>query len=63
MLQVTEVTKIAENVSIEKRNEVQSVLNSVFDGVLKMREQLENVVVENENDRVSKHIREKNSKL
>jgi hypothetical protein len=51
MLQVTEVTKIAENVSIEKRNEVQSVLNSVFDGVLKMREQLENVVVENENDK------------
>lgn len=41
----TEVLQIAEKVSVEKRNEVQSVLNSVFNGVAKMREQLENVVV------------------
>ena len=31
-----EVSKIAENVSAEKRNEVQSVLNHVFNGVSKM---------------------------
>lgn len=45
-----EVAQIAQNVSIEKRNEVQSVLNKVFNGVTKMREQLESVVVQDEND-------------
>lgn len=48
-----EVMQIADNVSIEKRNEVQSVLNHVFNGVSKMREQLEAVVVENENDKTN----------
>lgn len=48
-----EVAQIAQNVSVEKRNEVQSVLNHVFDGVSKMREQLENVVVADENDKTN----------
>jgi len=46
-----EVEQIAQNVSVEKRNEVQNVLNQVFSGVSKMREQLDSVVVENENDK------------
>ena len=48
-----EVAQIAENVSVEKRNEVQTVLNQVFNGVSKMREQLDSVSVENENDKVN----------
>lgn len=48
-----EVAQIAQNVSIEKRNEVQSVLNHVFNGVSKMREQLETVVVQDENDKIN----------
>lgn len=48
-----EVAQIAQNVSIEKRNEVQSVLNNVFNGVSKMREQLETVVVQDENDKTN----------
>lgn len=48
-----EVAQIAEKVSIEKRNEVQTVLNQIFDGVSKMREQLDNVNVVNENDKVN----------
>lgn len=48
-----EVAEIAKNVSVEKRNEVQSVLNHVFNGVAKMREQLDSVVVVNENDKVN----------
>lgn len=47
------VAQIAENVSVEKRNEVQSVLNHVFNGVSKMREQLETVVVQDENDKTN----------
>lgn len=49
----TEVAQIAENVSVEKRNEVQAVLNHVFNGVSKMREQLDSVVVIDENDKVN----------
>jgi len=48
-----EVAQIAENVSIEKRNEVQTVLNHVFNGVSKMREQLNSVAVVDENDKVN----------
>lgn len=48
-----EVAQIAENVSVEKRNEVQLVLNQVFNGVAKMREQLESVTVEDVNDKVN----------
>lgn len=48
-----DVEKIAQSVSIEKRTEVQSVLNHVFNGVAKMREQLETVTVADENDRVN----------
>lgn len=48
-----EVAQIAENVSLEKRNEVQSVLNSVFNGVSKMREQLDGVIVADANDKVN----------
>ena len=47
-----EVAKIAENVSVEKRNEVQAVLNHVFRGVSKMREQLESVTVADPEDKV-----------
>lgn len=48
-----EVAQIAENVSVEKRNEVQTVLNHVFNGVSKMREQLDSVAVIDENDKVN----------
>jgi len=48
-----EVEVLAQNVSVEKRNEVQSVLNHVFNGVSKMRQQLDNVQVADENDKVS----------
>lgn len=48
-----EVAQIAQNVSVEKRNEVQSVLNHIFNGVSKMREQLETVVVQDENDKTN----------
>lgn len=48
-----EVAQIAEKVSIEKRNEVQTVLNQVFDCVSKMREHLDSVNVVNENDKVN----------
>lgn len=48
-----EVAQIAQNVSVEKRTEVQSVLNHVFNGVAKMREQLDTVVVADEDDRVN----------
>jgi hypothetical protein len=48
-----ELTEIAKNVSVEKRNEVQSVLNHVFNGVSKMRNQLDSVVVTSENDKVN----------
>lgn len=48
-----EVATIAENVSVEKRNEVQAVLNHVFNGVSKMREQLESVVVADKDDKTS----------
>ena len=48
-----EVEKNAESVSTEKRNEVQSVLNHVFDGVSKMRIKLETIIVTDENDNVN----------
>jgi hypothetical protein len=48
-----EIEQMAQSVSIEKRNEVQSVLNHVFNGVAKMRDQLGLVVVTDENDKVN----------
>jgi hypothetical protein len=48
-----ELVQIAESVSVEKRTEVQSVLNHVFNGVSKMRDQLESVVVQDENDKTN----------
>lgn len=51
-----EVAQIAQNVSVEKRNEVQSVLNHVFNGVSKMREQLESITVVDINDKVSMNL-------
>jgi hypothetical protein len=48
-----EVEQLAQNVSVEKRTEVQSVLNHVFNGVSKMREQLDSVQVVDENDKVN----------
>lgn len=53
MVLPAEVAQIAENVSVEKRSEVQNVLNHVFNGVQKMREQLEMVEVKDENDTVN----------
>lgn len=47
-----EVEQIAQNVSVEKRTEVQNVLNHVFNGVSKMREQLDTVNVADHNDKV-----------
>lgn len=49
----SEVAEIAKNVSVEKRNEVQTVLNQVFNGVSKMREQLDSVIVTDVNDKVN----------
>jgi hypothetical protein len=51
-----EVEAIAQNVSIEKKSEVQSVLNHVFNGVAKMREQLQTINVIDENDKMSMNI-------
>lgn len=48
-----EVAQIAENVSAEKRNEVQTVLNKVFDGVSKMREQLDSINVSDASDKIN----------
>lgn len=48
-----ELSEIAKNVTVEKRNEVQIVLNQVFDGVAKMRMQLDDINVMNENDRIN----------
>ncbi len=48
-----ELEQIANGVSAEKRNEVQTVLNQVFQGVSKMRTQLDQVVVSDENDKVN----------
>lgn len=45
-----EVEQIAQNVSVEKRTEVQTVLNQVFEGVSNMREQLDSVEVKDEGD-------------
>lgn len=52
----TEVIEIAKNVSIEKRNDVKNVLNSVFNGVAKMREQLDNIEVVDEKDKVNMQL-------
>lgn len=49
----SEVAEIAKSVSVEKRNEVQTVLNHVFNGVAKMREQLDSVTVTDANDKVN----------
>lgn len=49
----TEVAQIAQNVPVEKRNEVQQVLNHVFNGVSKMRDQLDTIVVEDESDKIN----------
>jgi len=48
-----EVDEMAKSVSAEKRNEVQNVLNKVFAGVAKMREQIDNITVADENDSVN----------
>jgi len=48
-----EIQEMAKGVSVEKKNEVQSVLNKVFDGVSKMREQLDSIIVVDENDKVN----------
>lgn len=51
-----EVAEIAKSVSAEKRYEVQAVLNNVFDGVSKMREQLDMVNVADAEDKASMRI-------
>jgi hypothetical protein len=51
-----EVAQAAASVSAEKRNEVQVVLNQVFQGVSKMREQLDAVSVADENDKTNMSI-------
>lgn len=51
-----EVEQLAQNVSVEKRTEVQTVLNHVFNGVSKMREQLDAVTVADENDKASMKV-------
>lgn len=51
-----EVAKIAESVSVEKRNEVQEVLNKVFSGVEKMKKQIETIEVTNHQDKASMQL-------
>ena len=51
-----EVEQLAQGVTVEKRNEVQSVLNHVFNGVSAMREQLNSVTVKDENDTASMKV-------
>ena len=51
-----EVEQLAQGVTVEKRNEVQSVLNHVFNGVSAMREQLDTVAVKDENDTASMKV-------
>lgn len=48
-----EVAVIAKNVPVETKSEVQAVLNKIFDGVAKMRKQLDGVVVADENDKIN----------
>lgn len=48
-----EVQELVKNVSVEKRNEVQIVLNQVFNGVKKMREHLDNITVADPADNVN----------
>jgi len=48
-----ELVEIAKNVTVEKRSEVKNVLNSVFSGVSKMREQLDLVEVTSQDDKVN----------
>jgi len=48
-----ELSQMAQGVSTEKRNEVQNVLNKVFEGVAKMREQLDYITVIDEKDKVN----------
>lgn len=48
-----EVEQLAQGVSAEKRNEVQTTLDHVFRGVEKMRAQLDSVNVVDENDKVN----------
>jgi len=48
-----ELDQMSKSVSAEKRNEVQNLLNKVFTGVAKMREQLDNITVADENDKVN----------
>jgi len=48
-----ELAEMAKNVSEQKRDEVQNVLNKVFAGVSKMREQLDSIIVVDENDKVN----------
>ena len=51
-----EVEQLAQGVTVEKRNEVQSVLNHVFNGVSSMRDQLDAVAVKDENDTASMKV-------
>ena len=51
-----EVEQLAQGVTVEKRNEVQAVLNHVFNGVSSMREQLDAVAVKDENDTASMKV-------
>ena len=51
-----EVEQLAQGVTVEKRNDVQSVLNHIFNGVSAMREQLDTVAVKDENDTASMKV-------
>ena len=51
-----EVAQIAQNVSTEKKAEVQKVLNHVFGGIAKMRETIDNITVIDENDKRAMEI-------
>lgn len=48
-----EVHQMLQRVSMDKKDEIQSVLNNVFNSVSNMKERLESIVVEDENDKVS----------
>lgn len=48
-----EVHQMLQMVSMDKKDEIQSVLNNVFNSVSNMKERLESIVVKDENDKVS----------
>jgi len=54
-----EISTLAERVNPEKRNQVQVILNQVFDGVSKIKAKIDSIVVSDENDFVGMEMARK----